>query len=119
MNKAAFLEGALKTQFALFELPSIIRDLDALRPSSTRRLRMAEEPLAVPQLDDLNRRWNMIDAAPIASNGRLPGSGDHRVLNAVRSVEPPPGGSSRRIRSDWSSKREGKADSWLYTEWSM
>ena len=31
MNKAAFLEGALKAQFALFDLPSIIRELDALR----------------------------------------------------------------------------------------
>ncbi len=31
MNKAAFLEGAVKAQFALFDLPSIIRELDALR----------------------------------------------------------------------------------------
>ncbi|MGP0065664.1 MAG: protein-glutamate methylesterase/protein-glutamine glutaminase [Isosphaeraceae bacterium] len=32
MNKAAFLEGAVKAQFALHELPAILEDVDALRP---------------------------------------------------------------------------------------
>ena len=31
MNKAAFLEGAVKAQFALDELPGILRDIAALR----------------------------------------------------------------------------------------
>ncbi len=32
MNKAAFLEGAVKAQFALQELPAILEDVDAFRP---------------------------------------------------------------------------------------
>jgi two-component system, chemotaxis family, protein-glutamate methylesterase/glutaminase len=32
MNKAAFLEGAVKGQFALHELPAILEDIDAFRP---------------------------------------------------------------------------------------
>ncbi len=31
MNKAAFLEGAIKAQFALDELPGILQDLAAFR----------------------------------------------------------------------------------------